>query len=92
MGTYARVLNPIPASVSATANRSDTAERAIKGKTTFQELLDLGVSAESIEQIIGETIPSSHQIVKDYCIEKGLDFEEIKLILEEEVNNAGHDH
>ena len=89
---YALILAPMFASVPATDIRGQTEERAIKGKTTFQELLDWGLSQESIEQIVGEPISSSRRIVKDYCIEKGLDFEEIKLVLEEEVNKLGHNH
>ncbi len=92
MGAYALILDPMPALASAADNRGQTEKRAIKGKTTFQELLDWGLSPEIIEHIIGETIPSSSQIVKNYCTEKGLDFEEIKLTLEEEVKKLGHNN
>ena len=92
MDAYALILDPTFAAVSATDNRAQTEERSIKGKTTFQELLDWGLSQESIEQIIGELISSSRQVVKDYCSEKGLDFEEIKLALQEEMDKLGHNH
>ena len=81
METYAIVLDLRAAAVSSSNNRGQSEEREIKGKTTFQELLNWGLPQEIIEQIIGEPILSSYQIVKDYCTEKGLDFEEIKLAL-----------
>lgn len=92
LDAYALVLDSNPAPVSATINNGQTAERAIKGKTTFQEILDWGVSLKTIEQIIGGPLPSSQRIVKDYCTEKGLDFEEIKLVLVEEASKVGHNH
>ena len=58
MDAYVLILAPISAAVSATDNRGQTEEHAIKGKTTFQELLDWGLLQESIEQIIGEPISS----------------------------------
>jgi len=90
--SYALILDPMLAFTSVADNHGETSERTIKGKTTFQELFDWGVSPETIEQIIGEAISTPHQIVKDYCTEKELDFEEIKLVLEEEANKSGHDN
>ena len=90
--TYALVLDPRAAVVSSSDNRGQSEDREIKGKTTFQELLDWGLSQEIIEQIIGEPILSPHRIVKDYCTEKGFDFEEKKLALQEEVGKLGHNH
>ena len=92
MDTYAIILDPRAAAVSSSNNRDQSDEREIKGKTTFQELLNWGLPQEIIKQIIGEPILSSHQIVKDYCTEKGLDFEEIKLTLQEEVDKLEHSH
>jgi len=89
---YALVLDSNPAPVSTTNNSGQSTERVIKGKTTFREILDWGVPLATIEQIIGESLPSSQFVVKDYCEEKGLDFEKIKLTLEEEVNKLGHNH
>ena len=56
----------------------------IRGKTTFQELLDLGVQARVIEQVIGARLPDPTMRIKIYCDENGLDFETIKedLLLE----------
>ncbi|MBK7456027.1 MAG: hypothetical protein IPJ46_20585 [Anaerolineales bacterium] len=63
-------------------------ERLVKGKTTFREVLDWGVSQEIIEQIIGAPMPNPLTKVKDFCTEKGLDFEVIKPALQTEVDKV----
>jgi len=63
-------------------------ERLVKGKTSFQEILDWGVSQEIIEQVIGAPMPNPLTKVKDYCAEKGLDFETIKPALQVEVDKV----
>lgn len=59
---------------------------AVRGKTTFQDLLDLGLPQETIEQVIGGAIPSPEMRVKNYCAQNGLDFETIKEMLRTEVD------
>lgn len=66
-----------------------SAERLVKGKTSFQEILDWGVSQEVIEQIMGMPIPNPLTKVKDYCTENGLNFETIKAALQIEVDKSG---
>ena len=63
-------------------------ERLVKGKTTLREVLDWGVSQEIIEQIIGAPMPNPLMKVKDFCTEKGLDFEVIKPALQTEVDKV----
>ncbi|HET7143548.1 MAG TPA: hypothetical protein VFI68_05990 [Anaerolineales bacterium] len=72
---------------SAAASEAST-EKLIRGKTSFQEILDWGVSQEIIEQIIGGPMPSPLVKVKDHCTENGLDFETIKTSLQAEVDQA----
>lgn len=81
---------PEPASVSAPEEHSEaeSTERLLKGKTTFQEVLDWGVSQEVIETIIGGSMPNPLTKVKDYCTEKGLSFEEIKAVIQAEIDKA----
>lgn len=55
----------------------------VTGTTTFQQVLDGGVTKEQIEQVIGGSLPFTNQTVKDYCTEKGLTFSLIK----EELNS-----
>ncbi len=76
------------ASTQSAATSEASTERLVKGKTSFQEVLDWGVSQEIIEQIIGGPMPSSLVKVKDYCTEKGLDFEIIKTALQAEVDKV----
>ncbi len=72
---------------SASMNESST-EKFVKGKTTFQEVLDWGVSQETIEQVMGIPMPNPLTKIKDYCNEKGLDFESIKSTLQVEVDKV----
>lgn len=65
----------------------ESGKRLVKGKTTFQELLDWGVPQLIIERIIAAPLPAASLTVKDYCTEKGLDFETIKMVLQAEVDN-----
>ncbi len=66
----------------------DTDEAVVKGSTSFQDVLDWGVSQEVIEEIIGAPMPSPLILVKDYCLENGLSFGEIKALLQEEIDLA----
>lgn len=72
--------------MTKSAPESESTEQLVKGKTTFQEVLDWGVPQETIKQIMGIPMPNSLMKIKDYCLEKGLDFEAIKLALQAEVD------
>ena len=81
-----------PAPEAAATQSADpidaSAEKLVKGKTTFQEVLSWGVSQEVIEQVMGAPMPNPLTKVKDFCTEKGLDFEVIKPALQAEVDKA----
>ncbi|HEY4693963.1 MAG TPA: hypothetical protein VIH16_11040 [Bellilinea sp.] len=64
----------------------ENTDTILKGKTTFQELLDWGVSPEFIVSTIGAAIPAPGVKVKDYCTEANLNFEEIKVVLQAEID------
>jgi hypothetical protein len=66
----------------------ESTDRTLKGKTTFQEVLDWGVSQQTIESIIGGPMPNPLTKVKDYCLEIGLNFEEIKPALQAEIDKV----
>lgn len=72
-----------PASESVEGSQS---ERIIKGKTTFQEVLVWGVPKETIDAIFRMEMPNPLTKIKDFCAEKGLDFETIKPALQAEVD------
>jgi len=58
----------------------------VTGKTTFQELLDWGLSKDTIQQVIGGDIPVTSTGVKDYVTGKGLEFTSIKTLLQAAVD------
>ncbi len=66
----------------------DSSERVIKGKTTFQDLLDWGVPQETIEEIIGGSMPNPLTVVKTHCDANGLYFGEIKTAIQVEIDKA----
>lgn len=54
----------------------------IKGKTTFRDVLDTGVSEAEIETVLGSEMPNPLTVIKTYCTEADLSFEEVKLELQ----------
>ncbi|MRS03628.1 hypothetical protein EG832_10475 [bacterium] len=61
-------------------------EKTITGKTTFQEVLDWGVTIDSIQLILDSPIPNTGLIIKDYASSNGLAFSDIKAKLQLEVD------
>lgn len=61
-----------------TESNTEESESVVNGSTTFKQVLDAGVAKEEIEVILNASMPSSNQTVKDYCIETGLSFSEVK--------------
>ena len=85
-------VEPQPAVVStpAAAETSSTSgeEYAVKGKTTFGELISWGVPQEVIEGLIGAPMPDPAMTVKDYASANGLSFETLKPALQAEVDKV----
>lgn len=54
----------------------------IKGKTTFREVLDAGVSEAELESALGAEMPNPLTVIKTFCTEQGLDFETVKTALQ----------
>ncbi len=65
-----------------------TEDRAIKGKTTFKELLDWGVSDADIKAVFGGEMGATGVAVRDYCTEKGIEFSTVKTTLQALVDAA----
>lgn len=83
----------LPGEPTATPSASEDHEtsqsdRLIKGKTTFQEVLDWGVPKEVIEGILGTEMPNPLTKVKDFCADQGLLFESAKTALQAEVDRT----
>jgi hypothetical protein len=51
----------------------------VTGRTTIQELLDGGITGEKFEEVTGFEVPDNKSVpVRDFVIDKGLEFGEIK--------------
>ncbi len=51
----------------------------VNGSTTFQQVLDAGVTKDQIMQIINsDQVPPTNQVIKDYCNANGLSFSTVK--------------
>jgi len=73
----------------ATPHATSTGEAyAVKGKTTFGDLITWKVPKAAIEQILGAPLPDPALKVKDYCSANGLDFEVIRPALQAEVDKV----
>ena len=58
-------------------------EKFVNGSTTFQQVLSAGITKKQIEEILGREMPSSNMSIKNFCLEEGLSFSEIKTKLNE---------
>lgn len=64
----------------------ESEENLISGPTTIQQVLDMGMTLEEFESLTGAKVGFTNQTVKDFCIEKGLSFGEIKVTLSNALN------
>ena len=68
---------------------ASSTDRTVKGTTTFVDLLGWGVSQATIEKVLGTSMPAVQVTkIKDYCTEKGLNFETIRPALQAEVDKV----
>lgn len=65
----------------------DENENVVKGKTTFNDILDWGISKETIKEIIDGEIPNPVMTIRDYCTNKGIQFSAIKEAFQNEIDN-----
>ena len=68
---------------SSFSEGSGRQEEAVRGTTTFNDVLKMGITQEQIEAVIGDVMPPGNRKVKDYCMENGLEFSAIKEQLNE---------
>ena len=61
-------------------------DRTVKGKTTFGELLQWGVTREEIEAIPGLKVGKSGETVRDWCVDNDLEFPTVKEKLQQLVD------
>lgn len=62
-------------------------EGEVTGQTTFQNLLDWGMTTERIDAILGQTMPAASTLVKDFASANGLPFSTLKGQLQAELDN-----
>ncbi len=62
-------------------------ENFIKGKTTFKEVLAIGVKKEAIEVVLGTNISDTSAVIRDFCAENGLEFADIKVEIQKLIDN-----
>lgn len=64
---------PIPLDTFIPPADHDT-DKQIYGRTTFGDLLDMGIPKDKIEAIINAAMPGNEVRVKDYCVQNNLAF------------------
>ncbi|MFC1535145.1 hypothetical protein ACFL7M_17480 [Thermodesulfobacteriota bacterium] len=65
-----------------TSGHEELVDFKVRGKTTFKELLDVGITKEEIEGILGMPMGRAGETVRDYVANKGLEFSGFKVKLE----------
>lgn len=71
--------------ISTSANEANDSEvdTSIKGKTLFADLYDWGLTKEQVETVLGMVAGPRNQTVRDFCLEKGIEFSTVKEALQE---------
>ena len=90
LGESVPAVEPVIESTPAPAEASSTTseEYMVKGKTVFGDLIAWGVPQETIEGLIGMSMPDPAMSVKDFASANGLDFETLKPALQAEVDKV----
>ncbi len=70
----------------ANTEEHEPGERTVTGQTTFQDLLDWGLTAEAISQVIGASMPEPATLVKDFVTQGGGSFGPVKNALQDAVD------
>ncbi|NMB55518.1 MAG: hypothetical protein GYA15_12520 [Leptolinea sp.] len=87
-GTEPSTLPVITTAAAVESADQAAPESTITGKTTYQDLLDWGISQEAIERIIGGVLPERSTIIKDHLSGLGLEFGTIKAQLQAELDKT----
>jgi hypothetical protein len=58
-------------------------EKTVVGSTTFNDLIEWGVSQSDIETVLGSDLPPLTTVIKDFVTSRGLQFSKIKTKLQE---------
>ena len=82
----ADLVPPTPDETASVTAESAESERKVSGSTTFQNLLDWGLTQEIIESVIGESMPAGGTLIKDFATQNGMEFSTVKNALQLEVD------
>jgi hypothetical protein len=77
---------PVMETTSTETSSGASGDYAVKGKTTFGELITWGVPQAVIEDLIEAPMPDVAMTLKDYAAANGLDFETLKPELQSAVD------
>jgi len=69
---------PASATADHAAAQPAAGDRTIKGSTTFGQLADWGVDPAALEEALGGAPGAPATKVRDWCVEKGIEFSTIK--------------
>ncbi len=70
----------------ASEHTPEAEDGAVRGKTTFQEVLDWGVPQDRIEAVLGTVMPAPGTVIKDFVTAQGQEFTAIRDALQVEVD------
>ncbi len=82
----APIENPAATPPVAAPTADASIDKTVTGKNTFQDLINWGVPKETIEKVLGRTIPDPSMVIKDYLNAQGVEFSSIKAALQTEVD------
>ena len=64
---------------TTTESHETKSDSQVKGTTTFQQVLDAGITREQIEEILGVPLPAAtNQAIKDFCVSQDIPFSSVK--------------
>ncbi len=61
-------------------------EMTVTGKTTIQNLLDWGMTADEVNTLLGGSMPETGMSIKDFAASKGIDFSTLKTNIQIELD------
>ncbi len=73
---------------AATDTHDESEEPTVNGSTSFQQVLDLGLTQAQVEEIIGGPMPAGNMLIRDYCTAQGLSFSVVKAALNDALAQA----
>lgn len=67
----------------------DSADRVVRGMTTFQDLSDWGVAPDALMKVVGGKMGAPDMTVRDWCSGKGIGVGTVKSRIQALVDAAG---